>query len=152
LTSAHGKKVVAKELGLWEGSNGYYAVGHAHETHAFARHPLPAQPFGAVASPHLPNPRAPPFRGAPARYLVYDGVLSTNTGYRFHDQKTVDAILLHLAAVAFVTGAHSRCLPPQNKINVSSRRQDALPRGLRRCVRAQGARWSCPRHSTRSGS
>ena len=28
LTSSHGKKVIAKEFGLWEGSNGYYRVDH----------------------------------------------------------------------------------------------------------------------------
>lgn len=77
LTSAHGKKVVAKELGLWEGSDGYYSVGDATSD-----------------APH-----------SRMQYLVYEGVLSTNTGYRFHSQKAVDAVLLHLAAIAFVTGA-----------------------------------------------
>jgi len=80
LTSSHGKKVVAKEMMLWEGASCYYCVGAAAEEGT--------------------NGGLPP---GPGRYLAYDDVISTNLAYNFHEQRAADAILLHLAAAALAT-------------------------------------------------
>ena len=37
------------------------------------------------------------------QYLAYDGPITTNTGYRFHDQKAIAAILLHMIALSIAT-------------------------------------------------
>lgn len=80
LTSSRGKIWLAKELHLWEGAGHYYNIGRVHE---------------ATPSGQRPEQR---------RYLAYDGgVMSTNSIYMFHDLRSCQAVLLHMATIALIT-------------------------------------------------
>lgn len=79
LTSSHGKKVVAKETMLWEGSDGYYEVGR----------PSSAKGGG---------------EGAPRkRYLAYDGGYSASQMPGYHDYRRLCVWLTHMVSMAVAT-------------------------------------------------
>jgi hypothetical protein len=91
LTSAHGKKLVAKELGLWEGADGYYTVGEYNKNNqqqvggggqgrGHTEEEAPAS--SSTSTPDAPGKETKTKKTTKNRYLLYDGPVSTNSGYR----------------------------------------------------------------------